>query len=282
MTSDVKPKMEANVTLSGNGRRGFTLLELLVVIGLMVLVTTIVVSGTFGMARASSYLAAENVLLRTIQNTRQSACTSGRKEIIAFVGPDNGEFKANSFVTIEAAGMVTEEVNGRNYIQDRTAVGHMPGGIGSRAVWNLRSGKKYKCSSIQPIPSQAVQIPGYSDKRYSYCVTQITFSDGFGNGEWVKGDTYGFQIADIQYMPTGFEIAIGTQTERVKEGQLIVFKPDGKVCLGTASVNGIEEGPTDFYIYVYEAIKSNSSLACEIHVKNGMVSVRKRSGDEEE
>lgn len=251
--------------------------------GLMVAVTTIAVSGAFGMSRASSYLAAENVLFRSLQGTRQIACTSGKRVIMAFVGPDGGDYKSNSFVLIESAGIVTEEIVG-NYIEDRTATyskytsdGRQTTGIDSRTVWNLRTGGKFKGATISPSTPEAKSIPGFSGgkaAKYKYTVTQIKPKSGFTAAEWGQGHPYGFQLADIQYMPANFQIGIGSATP-VQEGQLIVFEPDGTVYLAKAASAGIVKEATTFDLYIYETGKP--LIASKISVKDGVITVAKRS-----
>ena len=102
-------------------RSGFTLIELMVVVGIMILIATIVVSGSFGMSRASGYIASENVVYNTLQAARQKACTDGKAVIMAFVKheEDGGEFNY-ALVTVQAAGTIS--LVGNTYFYDKGAL----------------------------------------------------------------------------------------------------------------------------------------------------------------
>ena len=89
---------------------GFTLIELMVVMGLMILISSIVVSGTFGMTRSSSYRVAEDIVFNTLQMARQRACTDGKRVIVAFMVDRSDNYEDNALSIVEATGTITEEV----------------------------------------------------------------------------------------------------------------------------------------------------------------------------
>ncbi len=262
-------------------REGFTLIELMVVAGIMVLVTAIVVSSTFGMTRASGYTAAENVVYNTLQLAHQKACTDGKRVVVAFVG-DQDEYGDNSLTAIEAVGTVSEEDAG-NYIQDRcanmakyTKDGKKDKGESSNdTVWNLETGAKVKSFTIQ-IKEVPGSIPGTTKDRFSYTVTQLNPKAG-GSGSfsgWKKGAPYGFQIIPVQVLPLGFKIGMGA-VGTSPASSLIVFEPNGSSF--RANANGMTKAADVAELWIYEEIaKDDKDRAIRIRVDKGVVKVVKR------
>ena len=273
---------------------GFTLIELMVVVGLMILVGSIVVSGSFGMTRASGYSAAQNLVYNTLQMARQKACVDGKRVIIAFGGTEENDKDAESaFTAIEASGIITEEVTG-------TAIGDRCAHLGTHSeysgenvddsdffrpsVWNLRTGGKVTGIKIVTTGAKTeikslennLYIPGTKD-GYGYSITRIettTDSKGKFTG-WRRGDAYGFQIVPLQFMPKGFKIGFGGVKKNPK-GNLIVFEPDGTSFSGTSATTGIRKDSTNVELYLYEEISAkDANKAIKIQIRNGIISVKK-------
>ena len=208
---------------------GFTLIELMVVVGIMVLIASIVVTGSFGMSRASGYLAAENIVYNTLQAARQKACTDGKRVVVAFVRREEayGEGDNYALVTAEAAGTITEKVENTS-IGDRCSIlENFVTETGRDSIWNLGTG------AFVPGPFKIERtditgtIPGGGGK-YMYDVTQLRLSNGsFDKNYWAQGDPYGFQIGEMQELPTGFKFGVNSTQESSPKDWLIVFEPDG-------------------------------------------------------
>ena len=261
---------------------GFTLIELMVVAGIMVLVTAIVVSSTFGMSRASGYTAAENVVYNTLQLAHQKACTDGKRVVVAFVG-DQDEYGDDSLTAIEAVGTVSEEDAG-NYIQDRcaniakyTQEGKKDTGDSKDTVWNLETGAKVKGFRIETkeVPRS---IPGTAKDKFSYKVTQLNPKSG-GSGSfagWKKGAPYGFQIIPVQVLPLGFKIGMGA-VGASPASSLIVFEPNGSSYRANPSANGMTKAADVAELWIYEEIaKDDKDRAIRIKVDKGVIKVVKR------
>ena len=261
-------------------RSGFTLIELMVVIGLMILISSIVISGSFGMTRSASYRGAGNVVFNTLQMARQHACTDGRRVIVAFTIDSDVTYEDNALSVVEAAGTVTEgndkgELVG-SYIQDRCS--HLPEGKNPGNVWNLRSGAHFKGFTVSRNKKLTKPIPG-GGGQYSYGCTQINpgSGSGFKKENWKKGDPYGFQILQSQTLPRGIKIgykSVGASPA----GKLIVFEPDGTGFCDEPSKDGLkwENGDKDVTLFLYEEIfKGDEKKAVRINFNNGFVSFEK-------
>ena len=259
---------------------GFTLIELMVVMGLMILISSIVVSGTFGMTRSSSYRVAEDIVFNTLQMARQRACTDGKRVIVAFMVDRSDNYEDNALSIIEATGTITEEVT-ENYIQDRCATlskytgsGVRVSGESTNTVWNLRTGAKFTGFTLTITPIEGVPLPGRNNDSYSYSVSQIRPKGGFDRTFWAKGDPYGFQVGQSQTLPKGMKIGFGTVGTSPND-KLLVFEPDGTGFVGVAAARGIQENGLEADLCLYEEIfKSDAKKARHVLFKKGIVSVK--------
>ncbi len=255
-------------------RSGFTLIELMVVVGIMILIATIVVSGSFGMSRASSYLAAENVVYNTLQAARQKACTDGKPVIVAFVKrEESGGDTSFALVTVQAAGTISAV--GRTYFYDRGAI-FQQNSLGRNkddSVWNLTTGEcapgPFTIAYIGYGKLEAKPIPGFSGHEYGYDVTKIEFDHALRGNYWQTGQTYGFQVGEMQELPLGFKFGWGS-ADGSPEGKMVVFTADGRSSYGTAGNIG-NEGEVN--IYISEEMRNQSSAPIRITVRDGVINV---------
>ncbi len=255
-------------------RSGFTLIELMVVVGIMILIATIVVSGSFGMSRASSYLAAENVVYNTLQAARQKACTDGKPVIVAFVKrEESGGDTSFALVTVQAAGTISAV--GSTYFYDRGAI-FQQNSLGRNkddSVWNLTTGEcapgPFTISYIGYGKLESKPIPGFSGHEYGYDVTKIEFDKALRGNLWKAGQTYGFQVGEMQELPIGFKFGWGS-ADGSPEGKMVVFTSDGRSTYGKAGNIG-NEG--DVSIYISEEMKNRNSTPIHITVREGVVKV---------
>ncbi len=262
-------------------RSGFTLIELMVVVGIMILLASIVVSGSFGMSRASGYLAAENIVYNTLQAARQKSCTDGKRVAVAFVKREEAYGDGDNFalVTIEAVGTVTERVES-TYIRDRCSsladfAGRTSGG--NDAIWNLATGASVP-GPFRITKGQLTQVTRnipLDTGKYSYESTQLQAVNGsFDSGFWHVGDAYGFQIGEMQELPTGFKFGFGTVSGS-PEKQLVVFEPDGTSFFGKSAKDGIgSRDNKEAHIFIYEEIAREKAI--QIVVNDGAIRVVKK------
>lgn len=184
-------------------RGGFTLIELLVVVSLMVLVTTIVVTSAFGLTRGASFSAAENTVFKYLEYARQRACMDGKEVVACFFSDASVDPPRYSVALFERAGVVTEDpAEGR--IVDRYNL--MENDVSGRTIWNFDSGKLTTVSSWKlRTGTSAIQKKLWKGAGVSYEGTQLQLANLNG---WKKGDPYGFEVADRQDFPKGFETTL--------------------------------------------------------------------------
>lgn len=261
--------------------KGFTLLELMVVMGIMVLISTIVVSGYFGMSRASAYIAARTVVYGTLQNAAQRACLDGRRVVVAFIGSQKGSYEDNALVAIEVAGVVTEKVT-TEALRDRTAhfkiytdttnAGDDSGNAGTNSItlWNMRNGARIDGFTFSRgwLPQGGADIPGPSSGKYQYEVTELAPLGGkkIDMSKWRQGDQYGFQISDVQYVPKGFKIGFDSVSASPRD-KVLVFEPDGTGFV--ASSEGMNNQGGSATLFLSEKIKPEAAI--KVTFRNGKV-----------
>ena len=267
---------------------GFTLIELMVVIGIMILLASIVVTGSFGMSRASGYMAAENVVYNTLQAARQKACTDGKRVFVAFVqikADSNTEIDDYSLVTVEAIGTISEAMDEKNrtYFRDRaSALSQYTGTRSDDLIWNLDTGAVVEgpFTNLHSTVSGSKIPPDGSEGEYSYSATELRLIRNepanrgrgkFDKGLWEQGHAYGFQIGETQELPTGFKLGIDSVTGSPK-GWLVVFEPDGRSFFGKKSKDGLQ-GSKSGKIYIYEEIAKDKAVM--IKVDDGAIKVEK-------
>ncbi len=260
---------------------GFTLIELMVVIGIMILIASIVVTGSFGMSRASGYMAAESVVYNTLQAARQKACTDGKRVLVAFVKIkadaefDDSSVDDYSLVTVEAAGTIEEmSTKDRTFFYDRTStLANYQDTRSDDSIWNLDTGACAQgpfTNSVADIGDKSAKykIPSDDDVgSFGYSTTKIMLlgKSTFKSSEWKEGDAYGFQIGETQELPMGFKLKVNGGTP---DGWHIRFEPDGRSSFrkskgGQQSDSGLIE--------IYEEIAQNTSI--RIKVENGSIKV---------
>ena len=273
---------------------GFTLIELMVVIGIMILIASIVVTGSFGMSRASGYMAAENVVYNTLQAARQKACTDGKRVIVAFIkidaGTSSGDTADYALVMAEAAGVVSEEFDSsRRTLRDRTSImnkfldGQGRGPQSEDAIWNLDTGDYVEgpftnylqtAGNVEKIKSADGDVGEYG---YSTTVLELKKSgSNFRSSMWDNGHAYGFQIGEAQEMPTGFKLGVDSASANSADGRIVVFEPDGRSFFNKAkgvSFKDPSSRKNDGTIFIYEDIAPDNPI--KITVKNGLIKVNR-------
>ena len=83
LPSPLRLRVSALKPRTAPARAAFTLMELLVVMSIMLIVSTILVAGYFGMTRAASYTAAETDVFNHLQLARQRASLDGTRVFVA-------------------------------------------------------------------------------------------------------------------------------------------------------------------------------------------------------
>jgi type II secretory pathway pseudopilin PulG len=268
---------------------GFTLIELMVVIGIMILLATIVATGSFGMSRASGYMAAENVVYNTLQAARQKACTDGKRVVVAFVKIEadaNTESDDYALVTVEAAGTIEKmSKKDRTIFYDRTSV--LANFLRERsddAIWNLdtavcvegpftNSVEDLEVWTDQAIPykdyeSESSGSESANEEKVGYfgdspVKVKLLGKDSFSTRDWDEGHAYGFQVGETQELPLGFKLRVDGKTSNLEKTP-ITFEPDG--------------GSSDCTLEIFEeinAVAGNTAGKVVITVNNGTIKVKR-------
>lgn len=255
-------------------KKGFTLIELMMVMLLMAIITTITASGSFGMSRAAAYSAAQDVVYNTLQAAKQRACLDGKRVFVVFQDKD-------TILIVEGAGSITKVL--ATGFSDRTAALEISSaGNSGVTVWNLSTTTGVHARNVIASVrgnSGTEKIPGLDTdiypKSFSYEYEQCVITPrgdannkddpgNFNKSDWKEGDVYGFEVMPAKKMPKGFEIGFNGISNEPKNS-ILYFNPDGTS--GNCTV------------YIYEKIAKDETKAVKITVNNGIISFRNPKGN---
>ncbi len=219
-------------------KSGFTLVELLAVIGVMIIITTVVVSSSIGMSRGAAYNAARDIPHNVLEHAHQRACMDGKKTIVRFT--DNGTDKL--IRVFQAEGIVTEVMT--DGIADRycdIAEFSNSDGAGTLVIQNFHPDRDRAAFICNRISRKEQSHNGFDDQgtgdtkwKYIYETTSFhkdsknaTGSYAFNRNDWKEGDSYGFEILSPTRLPVDFEYRGSGRKVRESDDFTIVFYPDG-------------------------------------------------------
>ncbi len=242
-------------------RAAFTLMELLIVMGIMGFMTAVVTASYFGMTRAASYNASAGSVTKMLQLARQRANIDGSPVhviikdkssyvLVGILGNFTGDMKSSS--SAGAMGEIHDIYTDLNEFTDDTTT--LP------RIWNLGTEDTPKCLDgiIKRVRVRDnVFIPNLFNEDYSPLTTVIEFKSYEGN--WDKGDRYGFEIFPEQTLPKGFNFGNGSATALTSQKELI-FYPDGTVS-------------EDIDLYLFETLtKGEAPIIVKVR-KDGSISI---------
>lgn len=226
-------------------RRGFTLLELIAVMGIIVALSLVIVGGYSGMMRTVSEMAGVNALRRGAMLARQHATIDGRDTYFFLTGFD-------TYVLCRRAGVISEHVTTPLSNEFRPA--YLPLGTYSDAIWlyDQYSDLSAAAESFAGIGASgeltADQLDEtLSDDQYSGTLL-FDLTDGelarvkyppwfeYQTDRWVMGidkeakgfknkSAYGWTIYPEQNLPKGYAFVDGK--DNFIEEYNFFFKPDG-------------------------------------------------------
>jgi prepilin-type N-terminal cleavage/methylation domain-containing protein len=230
-------------------RRGFTLVELLVVMAIMVTVSAILVANYFGMTRAASYTAAGRNVYNMLMLARQRACMDGAP--VHFMLIDS-----NSYVLVRGAGTLCRNLENnliRDYYADldAMAVDLDEYSDDEIRVWNMDNGA---CAVVDThgenggIRKWTDEKATFPDSNATYKRVSYTIKLRSANAaEWKEGHRYGFELYPRQLLPKGFRFGFNSP-QQTPRNEVIAFNPDGSTDLNSEA-----------RIYIYETIKKGDS-----------------------
>ena len=177
-----------------DGERGFTLLELLAVMGIMMLMAGIAVMSYFGATRGAAARSAVSHLQNNLSFARQTAIMNRRSAYLIF------EAKSNVYAYVVCLQNGTG--TGSGTALSPAEYSDWSGLVENAEVYNLEDG----------VGSIIDDVTGSS----------FTTSNSIWNGQ----DKYGWPIQKKMYLPRNFVVAeVGLDTLP----EAVVFRPDGTV-----------------------------------------------------
>ena len=229
-----------------SGRRGFSLLELLAVMSIMAMLTTLAVVSYFGSIRGMTRRSAVKQLANTLILARQRACMEGARvsvmiynEVTGYKKNDAGDYTsepvvAPSYVVCKEIGRISF-ISGVNLVDeyaslDSTFTVGNPGGstLVSTRLYNLTQGKWSNVYTTVKEHKRKVFSAYDPDAEYeikAYAFVENSSVSNPNKASWDVGDAYGVEVAPVNALPNGFEFSeLGDSLSQVVS---VTFQPDG-------------------------------------------------------
>lgn len=222
-------------------RRGFSLLELLAVMSIMALLTTLAVTSYFNAIRGMTRRSAVKHFANSLILARQRACLEGVRVSVMVFNEITGYNAKNepeivpSYVVCKETGRVTAISQGK--LIDEFAPldkmfpnppGMSAGYLGSMRLYNLTQGKWTQVFPWAESHNLTGRHSSYLPKIYEYPVYGFVKNANVKNANeasWDVGDMYGVEAAPPGSLPKGFEFRqLGDDVNRVV---CFTFMPDG-------------------------------------------------------
>ena len=236
---------------------GFSLLELLAVMSIMGLLTTVAVTSYFGAARGMARRSAVKHLVTTLTVARQRACMDNARVSVVFYNEVSGVIDAEkggglkvvpSYVVCKAVGKISM-VSGDYLIDEFNALDKMfsteiPDNVGGyRGGFRLYNLSEGEFSFVYPwvvnsgddmiVGRQSSYQPrSNSDTTINAWCFEINQKGKLGEdaGIWNVGDSYGVESAPVQSLPKSF--LFGGLNDDEEKFEVITFLPSGRVIKG--------------------------------------------------
>ncbi len=258
MTKRISPK---------TGRRGFSLLELLAVMSIMAMLTTLAVTSYFSAIRSMTRRSAVKHLVNTLILARQRACMEGsRISVVIFnevTGAENTDVTP-SYVMCKEIGQLTF-VSGDDLVDEFTEIDRMFGTKGyganykgSMKLYNLvLGGWSQVFPWVQPYPwiggnkglnsrrsasGNPKMTPAERSGGYSLNVFEFRVNSNVKNlneATWNVGDAYGIEVAPPGSLPRNF--CFTSLQSDAKKVLTITFQPDGTAVFSAGGMVKISE-----------------------------------------
>jgi len=235
---------------------GFTLLELLVVVSMMIFITTIAAVNYFGVMRAAGYTAVSNDVFNALLMARQRACIDNKPVYFYLLD-------ATNYVMMESFGTLArvdnpdassgalggsqefydQYVDSTAFSSNMTLLDIDAPGTGA-IVWKAESGtlgaSNVNASGVLTLYS----VPA--------CFLHVTNNPACTGdfSKWTAGDHYGTPIFATHMLPKGFAFSlIQTTPDYLQKQAMVLFQPDGTVDI----VNNLKG------FMVFETLKKDSA-----------------------
>ena len=241
-------------------------MELLVVMSIMLVVSTILVAGYFGMTRAASYAAAETDVFNHLQLARQRASLDGTRVFFMLID-------SNSYVLVHGVGQLTKDMesktfNNRHRFYDAYVdLKEITNNASRVRVWNMDEIVYGDDVTINPAGDETLDAYPGSTARYARhtCMFETRLPAAAQYAKWKKGDRYGFELYPRQVLPKGFYFGF-QNLDNAPKNDLIIFAADGTSSRVSGGGAPVDTGETE--LYLYEKIAKDKQHAVLIKVKN--------------
>ena len=206
-------------------RSAFTLIELIAVMGLIVLLSTMTIGAYFGISRAMAKNSSTQRLAAYLQLARQRASTDSEPVHFITIGSTN-------FMIVRPAGVVTKTKGLTSAFQDHyDRIGAATTNYADLVLYNLTA-----IIDNGQSPSDTGNRGTVQEATIEEPNEQIPFSPlqiKYKNFKVAVGDKYGVSAYPEVSLPKGFEF------ERESQNVVITFNPDGTVTF-PSSVNHLK------------------------------------------
>jgi len=230
-------------------RRGFSLLELLAVMSIMALLTTMAVTSYFSAIHGMARRGALKQLVNTLTLARQRACMDSARYSVVFFNEITGTSDTDvtpSYVMSKEIGRITF-LNG-SFLIDEFAPLDRIFGVGqdtSSYLGNLRLYDLTRGGWSQVYP-WALAYNGYqatsasTGKLYNLNTYALKKNSPSRNEpDWQVGDAYGVEAAPIRFLPKGFQFS--ELRDNPNQAITLTFFPDGRAKWSTGNKIGLLE-----------------------------------------
>lgn len=243
--------------------KGFTLIELLTVLAVMIIVTSIVVTSSFGLTKGSAYTTAQDVPFNVLAYARQRACMDGKTTIARFFD-DGGEKTLSIF---QASGVVAS-ANTKGIVDRYTGIsslGETQAG-GMLIALNFESGDTFVVEGIKKnetagfITFASDDAADGKNNKYGFPIREINATKGISKSNWKIGSTYGFEISERVRLPKDFNYSIDGG-KKSGDAFWVTFLPDGSSDNATITIE--------------DAAGGKNSRKIKIEITGGQVTVDK-------
>lgn len=256
-----------------NRRGGFSLLELLAVMAIVAMLSTLAVTSYFSAIRGMGTRTARRNFTNALSMARQRACIDGcRVSLIIFnevaeFGPD-GKVKdlAASYVVCRELGRISfvrsdklfdEFADLENLFTGGSSSGSAAASVaGAVKIYNLTRGTwtLVKPGAVQDTVGSPAELH-YSDPNNKFSIKAfalqqipgIQSSGKYGKEtNWKIGDSYGIEVMPVQALPKGFKFNelnnTLTSDQALTDVRHVTFEPDGSA-LGDATFTVVSNDP---------------------------------------
>lgn len=240
--------MDVNMWRVKNKRDGFSLLELLAVMSIAALLTTLAVTSYFSAVRGMSRRSAVNNLANTLIQARQRACMDNASVSVVCYNEVSGAEDDDvrpSFVICKAIGRFSYLIPARSKLFDEfTALDTIfstsslgTGYKGAIKLYNLTRGGfcyVYPWVSTYQLPDRYSPYTKSLHQISTYVFNinpNINVRNGGDISSWEVGDSYGIESSPVQSLPRGFLFSeLDVNIDKV---MFVTFLPDGRATSST-------------------------------------------------